>query len=111
MKQLNFFPYYRELLHSGRKTTTFRLSNREGFEPGDEVSITVGWDALSSEHLCRGKIQKVYKKRLRDLQSEDFEGESPDCQDPEATSMVLGAIYRRIVSLDDDIVIVKFSRG
>ena len=109
MKQLNFYPYYRNLLVDGAKTTTIRLSNREGFVPGDEVSITIGWDLESAEHLRYGEIIKVYKRRVRDLTEEDFEGESPDCKDPETTAMVLGAIYRKEVNLDDEVVVVKFA--
>lgn len=109
MKQLNFYPYYRDLLADGAKTTTIRLSNHEEFVSGDEVSITVGWDLNSGEHLRYGEIVKVYKKRIRDLTDADFEGESPDCKEPEPTAMVLGAIYRKEVTLDDEVVVVKFT--
>ncbi len=108
MKRLNFYPYYRQLLADGVKTTTIRLSNREAFKPGDQVSVNVGWDLENSTHLRDGEIVKVYRKKVRDLSDVDFKGESPDCQAPEPTAMVLGAIYRKEVKLDDEVVVVKF---
>jgi hypothetical protein len=51
---------------------------------------------------------KVYEKPIRDLNGDDFNGESPDCQTREATALVLSAIYRRSIGVSSIIRIIKF---
>ena len=108
MKTLNFFPFYEPYLLARTKTTTFRLPPRETLSPGDEVMLTVGWTEVEAKRLHKARISTTYERAASDLRSEDFEGESPDCQEPEATRLVLGAIYRRIVAPTDQIWIIKF---
>ena len=107
-KRLNFFPYYADLIRSGAKTTTIRLSNRERFEPGDHVDVTLGWNLDEAGVLRSARIVSVYQKKIAELDREDFAGESPDCQEPYPTALVLGAIYRTVVHTDDLVWVVKF---
>jgi hypothetical protein len=109
MKRLNFYPYYRQLLVDRVKTTTLRLKSAQSFESGEDVILSVGWPETGSlEDLHGAKIERVYLKRIRDLGAEDLRGESPDCITQEAVPYVLGAIYRRMVHLDDEVSVIKF---
>jgi len=76
--------------------------------PGDRVVLTVGWDEEHARELHSGSIQGVYRRRIRDLTAYDFKGESPDCQSPEATRLVLGCIYRTVLAPDQEIWVIKF---
>ena len=108
MKKLNFFPYYEQLLLSGKKTTTFRESNRECYKIGDVINITIGWEIKESKIISKAEIIDVYEKNIKDLNASDFHGESSDCKSIESTIYVLGAIYRKIFKHDDQIAVVKF---
>ncbi len=108
MKTLNFYPYYEPYLVAMRKTTTFRL-HQPNFRPGEAVQLTAGWDEKNCKNLHKAMIESVYTKSINELTPFDFEGESPDCKDPEATALVLSSIYREIVRLDEKIWVVKFS--
>ena len=105
---VNFYPFYEELLRSGKKTTTFRLANRASLKEGDEVMLTIGWDENKAMDLHLARISDVYRRRIRDLNELDFEGESPDCQSPEAARLVLSCIYKTVLNTDDEVWIVKF---
>ncbi len=109
MNRLNFYPYYKEYLKSFRKTTTFRLSEKQPFEQGDKVMISVGWREDSAMDIHPATITEVYRKRICDLINIDFDGESPDCKSYEATQLVLSCIYRTVLKESDEIWIVKFS--
>lgn len=109
MQTLNFFPYYEPYLRDGRKTTTFRLGQPIHFLVGAEVLLTLGWDDKAVLPLHQVTIEKVYTKQICQLNALDFDGESPDCQSPETSALVLGAIYRKVLSLTDQIWVVKFS--
>ncbi len=111
MKRLNFYPYYELLLRSREKTTTLRLRNREALEEGDEVMLSVGWDENNAVHLHRGKIRRVYRRRVSQLSQEDLEGESPDCKTPASAQLVLSSIYRTVVGPDDEVWVVKFDHA
>jgi hypothetical protein len=109
MKKLNFYPYYRDLLERERKTTTLRLPSSLKFSAGEEVLLTVGWpESGSPEVLHSALVESTYQKRIRDLNPHDLEGESPDCTSRDAVKYVLGAIYRRVLSDDDFVDVVKF---
>jgi hypothetical protein len=107
MKTLNFFPYYEPYLTQRRKTTTFRLTPGD-YQAGERVHLTVGWDEKLSKALHNVVIASVYAKAIRDLKPADFEGESPDCTNPESTALVLSSIYRTCVSTDQQIWVIKF---
>lgn len=107
-KKLNFFPYYMPLLEKGLKTTTIRLGTNEKFHKDDLVTITIGWSEKESEPLNMVRILGVMLKKVKDLSEEDLEGESPDCSHKEAVEYVLSAIYRKIVSKEDYVTIIKW---
>jgi hypothetical protein len=107
MKTLNFFPFYERYLEQREKTTTFRL-NPTAYVPGERVCLTVGWSEQNAKAVHEAEIVAVYPKNITDLTNDDFEGESPDCKNPEATALVLGCIYRTIVSPERQIWVVKF---
>lgn len=108
MKRLNFYPFYEEYLRSRKKTTTIRLTNYGCFKEGDDVILSTGWEESSAIDLHPGRIREVYRRRIKDLNEFDFEGESPDCKSPEATKLALSCIYRTVVSDDDEVWVVKF---
>ena len=107
MQNLNFFPYYEPLLARREKTTTFRL-HRPTFQVGDRCVLTVGWQETDAKQLHEVHVRAIYEKKLKDLSADDFRGESPDCQSVEASQLVLGAIYRQVVSAEDSVWVVKF---
>lgn len=108
LKRLNFFPYYEPLLRGREKTTTFRVGGPLPFIVGERVMLTVGWGEQDGLELHPARIINAYRRKISELSRQDFEGESPDCRDPEATRLVLGAIYRTVLRNDDEIWVVKF---
>lgn len=108
MKQLNFFPYYRELLRSKVKTTTLRLHS-PGVNEGEEVMLTVGWEEPSAAELHGARVENVYQRRIGDLTDGDLAGESPDCLNPASALYVMSCIYREVLSEDTNVWVVKFS--
>jgi hypothetical protein len=108
MKQLNFYPFYEEYLRSRKKTTTFRLTSHAHFKGGEDVMLSIGWAEDKAIDLHPGRIREVYRRRIKDLNELDFEGESPDCKSPEAAKLVLSCIYKTVVRDDDEVWIVKF---
>ena len=71
--------------------------------------LTVGWpDEKHLEELHTAIIESVQEKQLSELSENDLAGESPDCLAVNAVPYVLGAIYRKVLSLDDSVVIIKF---
>jgi len=107
MDKLNFYPYYEKLLRLKVKTTTFRLIKPKS-KPNEQVMITVGWDKGKRRPLYLASVTTVYRKRIKNLTKQDFAGESPDCQTREATALVLSCIYRRRLTLQSKIWVVKF---
>ena len=107
-KKLNFFPYYKHLLKSGLKNTTLRLGNNNKFDKNDIVTITVGWSERNSQPLYIARILNVICRKIKDLSEEDLEGESPDCTHKDSIEYVLSAIYRRIVSREDYVTVIKW---
>jgi hypothetical protein len=107
VKTLNFYPYYEDYLSSRRKTTTFRI-HAPDYEHGDIVQLTLGWSEDVVQPLHKVEITSVYSKPISSLRDEDFDGESPDCEAPEPTALVLSAIYRQVVRVDHVVWVVKF---
>jgi len=108
MKQLNFYPIYETILREFRKTVTLRIGNREGLAAGEIVSLTVGWDHEHARTLRTVKIEAVYSKKIGELLPEDLEGESPDCATAEAAAMVVGCVYKTVLSSMDAVTVIKF---
>ena len=73
-----------------------------------EALLTIGWDEVAVTPLHIVTIEKVYSRRIDQLDAKDFDGESPDCKTAETALLVLGAIYRRILAPQDVIWVVKF---
>jgi hypothetical protein len=107
-KKLNFFPYYKHLLKLGLKNTTLRLGKNDKFDKNDLVTITVGWSEWNSQPLYIARILNVIYKRIKDLSEEDLEGESPDCAHKNSVEYVLSAIYRKIVTREDYVTVIKW---
>ena len=112
MKTLNFFPYYEKLLKNKQKNVTIRFGDqRAKYSVGDNVLITIGWTQNNSNiKLDQVEIVRVDYKKIKDLTRADIIGESPDCSRKANIPYVLSAIYRRIVSEDDYVTIVKWKR-
>ena len=109
MKQLNFLPFYRPLLLSEEKTTTFRIPGATNLlMPGEKIQLTVGWPPGPFDTVGVATVAHVYEKAISELTNEDFTGESPDCQTQAATVLVLSAIYRTVLTPETRIRIVKF---
>jgi hypothetical protein len=109
MKQLNFSPHYEDLLVRGAKTTTFRIpSGSNSFSEGERVTITVGWPGGPYQELHAATVTSVYEKNIHELNALDFSGESPDCKTPEATALVLSAIYKQVITVNAKVRVVKF---
>ena len=71
--------------------------------------LTVGWpDEKHFEELHTASIESVQEKKLAELTESDLVGESPDCLAVNAVSYVLGAIYRKVLTIDDLVVVIKF---
>jgi hypothetical protein len=71
--------------------------------------LTVGWpEEKHFEELHTATIESVQKKRLAELTENDLAGESPDCLAVDAVPYVLGAIYRKVLTVDDAVVVIKF---
>lgn len=107
MKILNFYPYYEPYLRSGSKTTTIRI-HAPDFKKGEIVRLTVGWNEKEVRNLHQVEIVSLYSKCISSLEAADFEGESPDCREPEATALVLSSIYRMNVDDSARVWVVKF---
>jgi hypothetical protein len=108
MATINFYPFYEPYLREGRKKTTFRMGDYSHFRVGDQVMITIGWNVGEEVPLFPAVIGKIYRRRIKDLLPDDFCGESPDCTSQEAARLVLGSIYRRVVTPEDFVWVIKF---
>jgi hypothetical protein len=112
MTALNFHPYYEQLIKRKEKYTTIRLGDkRSEYRVGDIVTITVGWDEKSENDvtkLCKAQITSVLYKTIKNITENDLEGESPDCSSKESVPYVLSAIYRRVVTDNDFVTIIRW---
>lgn len=107
---INFFPYYKDLLLKGKKNTTIRLHEKKHISEGDVVSITSGWSDKNLIELFKAEIISIDIKKVKDLDEKELQGESPDCKSPEAVQYVLGCIYKKVISSDDKIMLIKFKK-
>lgn len=109
MKQLNLYPYYEELIRSKKKTTTVRLgNNKKKYNVGDAISITVGWNEIDEKKINQGVIVDVKIKKINELNDTDLIGESPDCLSKDSVKYVISSIYRKVVTEDDYVTIIKW---
>jgi len=111
MKILNFYPYYEALLRTRTKSTTIRFGDQtEKYHVGDDVIITVGWNEESVKEVGKAYITSVQRKKVKEIDQTDLNGEGPDFRNVEAAKYVLSAIYRKIVDEADTVTIVKWKR-
>jgi len=61
------------------------------------------------QELHGATVTSVYEKSIHELNALDFSGESPDCKTPEATALVLSAIYKQVITVDAKVRVVKFA--
>ncbi len=109
---LNFFsPAFVDQLKRGRKTATIRLGDKSRkYQRGQVVWITVGYQHSPREKIFAAVIDDVEVKRVRDLSPRDIEHDNPEFRRIEDEISFLEQIYRRDVSMDDTITIVRFSQ-
>ena len=110
IKKINFFPYYENLLLKEKKTTTIRLSEKTSYLNGEIISVTIGWSKKNNSELYKAKITSSEIKKLKDLNKKDLIGESPDCKSTESIQYVLSCIYKKIISPNDKVSIIKFKK-
>jgi len=109
-KRLNFFPYYKTLLETGNKNTTLRLGINKKYVTNDLVSISCGWSEENAETVGLARITSISHKRITEIVASDLQGESPDCNRKESVPYVLSAIYRKLVSDQDYVTVIKWER-
>jgi len=110
VKILNFYPFYEDLLETGKKTTTIRMGDKTTlFSIDDQVQISIGWNLDDICVIDNGVITSVYSKKISEIVKEDVIGESPDCQNIGAIKYVLSSIYRRVLTDSDLVTIIKWS--
>lgn len=110
MTKLNFYPFYEKLLREKKKQVSIRLGDqRSKYQVGEEVDLTVGWNEEGKEFMIsRVLITNVNFKRIKEIINTDIDGESPDCSNKEQIPYILSAIYRKVVSEDDYVTIIKW---
>lgn len=109
-KTLNFYPYYEKLLKQRRKSTTVRLGDQTPrYKKGELLTLSCGWAVNESVELAKIKILDIRSAPISSLKDEDLKGESPDCRTVEALPYVLSAIYRRVVSEQDLVTVIRWA--
>lgn len=112
MTSLNFYPYYAQLLRRREKYATIRLGDkRSDYHVADIVTITIGWNEKNESDvtpICKAQIINVMYKPVKDVTVDDLEGESPDCSSKESIPYVLSAIYRKVVTENDFVTIIRW---
>ena len=107
---LHFYPYYEDLLKERRKTSTLRLGDQTmKYRKGDLVKLTYSWNPQEAVMLGHVRIVDVFSVPIRSLKNEDLEGESPDCKTTQAVPYVLSAIYRKVVTEDDIVTVIRWN--
>jgi len=109
MANLNFYPFYERLLRERKKCVTIRLGDqRSKYYVGEEVNLAVGWNEEASKLVDRVRITNVDFKRIEEIVESDIDGESPDCTSKKQIPYVLSAIYRKVVTEQDYVTIVRW---
>jgi hypothetical protein len=107
---LNFYPYYEELLRRKQKTKTIRLGDQTSkYTIGKHLTLTSGWNSTDIVEVGSIEVLDCYSKPIRSLTDSDLQGESPDCLKAQAVPFVLSAIYRRVVSEDDLVTVIRWT--
>jgi len=107
---LNFYPYYEKLLKEKRKTKTIRLGDCAAIYPKERLlTLTCGWTPRKASVLGQIKVLDAFSKPIKLLRNEDLKGESPDCLTVEAIPYVLSAIYRKVVTENDIVTVIRWA--
>jgi len=109
---LNFYsPVFIDQLKRGRKTATIRLGDKSNkYRQGEVVLVTVGFQHSPRERIFEAVIDAVEVKRCVDLSPRDIEHDNPEFRRLDETTHFLEQIYGRVVSADDLVTVVRFSK-
>jgi len=112
MFAINFYSEaYADMLKKGRKTATIRLGDKaEKYQSGQLVWITVGRKYGPRQKLFTAIIDSVAVKPASELTPREVEKESPELRLVEEIISLLSRIYDRVVSPEDSVTIVHFSK-
>lgn len=112
MYAINFYSaLYEHMLVRGRKTATIRLGDkRDKYRAGELVWITVGPRFSPRRKLFAAIIDSVVVKPLSEVTPREIERENPEMRTHEELCELLGRIYDRIVTMEDTVTVVHFSR-
>lgn len=112
MQVLNFFStVFADQMKHGRKTATIRMGDKSHkYRKNQVVLVTVGQQYSPRERLFQAVIDNVDVKRLRELSPRDIEHDNPESRRLEDLIKFLEQLYRREVSPEDTVTVVRFSQ-
>ena len=112
MQVLNFFStVFADQMKRGRKTATIRMGDKSHkYRKNQVVLVTVGPQYSPRERLFQAVIDNVEVKRLRELSPRDIEHDNPESRRLEDLIHFLEQLYRRDVSPEDMVTVVRFSQ-
>ena len=112
MQVLNFFStVFADQMKRGRKTATIRMGDKSHkYRKNQVVLVTVGQQYSPRERLFQAVIDNVEVKRLRELSPRDIEHDNPESRRLEDLLHFLEQLYRREVSPEDTVTVVRFSQ-
>ena len=112
MQVLNFFStVFADQMKRGRKTATIRMGDKSHkYRKNQVVLVTVGQQYSPRERLFQAVIDNVEVKRLRELSPRDIEHDNPESRRLEDLMHFLEQLYRREVSPEDTVTVVRFSQ-
>lgn len=112
MQVLNFFStVFADQMKRGRKTATIRMGDKSHkYRKNQVVLVTVGQQYSPRERLFQAVIDNVEVKRLRELSPRDIEHDNPESRRLEDLIHFLEQLYRREVSPEDMVTVVRFSQ-
>ncbi len=112
MQVLNFFStVFADQMKRGRKTATIRMGDKSHkYRKNQVVLVTVGQQYSPRERLFQAVIDHVEVKRLRELSPRDIEHDNPESRRLEDLINFLEQLYRRDVSPEDMVTVVRFSQ-
>lgn len=91
------------------KTKSIRFGDAsKRYERGKILTLTCGWNEQEATELGKIKVLDVMVAPIRNLKDSDLVGESPDCLTVEAVPYVLSAIYRKVITKDDIVTLVRW---
>ncbi len=112
MFAINFYSEaYADMLKKGRKTATIRLGDKsDKYKSGQIIWITVGRKYGPRQKLFSAIVDNVTVKSASELTPREVEKESPELRRSEDVLNLLSRIYDRVITPEDQVTIVQFSR-